>query len=147
MGKYEQEIIKKHIDEALNRNYAIPSLGSVGTILKYQKKREKYRDNPTRCKHCDKSLLYNRRNYTYCGQDCYDLYIEEKKMKEPDLTLTSVKLIPELYDKFKVEKISNNNSLTLQQLVNRSIELYLSDSKYRKRLDKYNELQISGSGF
>ena len=46
-----------------------------------------------------------------------------------DITkLTSVKILNELYEKFKEE----DTDITLQKLVNRSMDLYLKDKKYIK---------------
>ena len=62
-----------------------------------------------------------------------------------DTKLTSVKIITELYKKFKVEAL--NEEFTLQKLVNRSMEKYLKDDDYKKSIVEYDELQISGSNF
>jgi hypothetical protein len=60
--------------------------------------------------------------------------------------LTSVKVIKELYNKFR--KITLDEKLTFQQLVNRSINLYVSDEKYKTSINEYKNLQIvSGSKF
>ena len=59
-----------------------------------------------------------------------------------DLTkLTSVKILNELYEKFKEE----GSDITLQKLVNRSMDLYLKDKKYKKLLTEPEELIESGS--
>lgn len=49
-----------------------------------------------------------------------------------DTKLTSVKIISELYSKFKVE--SMKNEFTLQKLVNRSIDLYVEDDDFRNKI-------------
>ena len=59
--------------------------------------------------------------------------------------LTSVKILTGLYKDFKVFTITDG--ITLQKLVNRSLDLYMNDMEYRDRLTKYSELQISGSQF
>ena len=59
--------------------------------------------------------------------------------------LTSVKILTSLYKDFKVATI--NDGITLQKLVNRSLDLYLSDNKYRDKITKYTELQTTGSQF
>ena len=41
--------------------------------------------------------------------------------------LTSVKILENLYEKFKLSTV--NNSMTLQKLTNRSIQLFLEDNK------------------
>ena len=60
-----------------------------------------------------------------------------------DITkLTSVKILNELYEKFKEE----DTDITLQKLVNRSIHLYLTDEEFAKSLHTHTDLTISGSG-
>ena len=49
-----------------------------------------------------------------------------------DTKLTSVKIISELYSKFKVE--SMKNEFTLQKLVNRSIDFYIEDDDFRNKI-------------
>ena len=61
-----------------------------------------------------------------------------------DITkLTSVKILEELYEKFKEE----GSEMTLQKLVNRSMDLYLKDEEYKRSIVEYDDLQISGSNF
>jgi len=55
--------------------------------------------------------------------------------------LTSVKILNELYEKFKKE----NSDITLQKLVNRSMDLYLKDENYKKLITEHEELIESGS--
>ena len=62
-----------------------------------------------------------------------------------DTKLTSVKIITELYKKFKV--VALNEEFTLQKLVNRSMDKYLKEEKKKKSIVEYDELQISGSNF
>ncbi|MAH44141.1 hypothetical protein CL614_10580 [archaeon] len=57
--------------------------------------------------------------------------------------LTSVKLLKELYDRFKLTTI--NTKMTLQKLTNRSIDLYLTDDNFKDRIETYNNLSASGS--
>ena len=45
-------------------------------------------------------------------------------------TLTSVKILENLYSKFKLNTV--NTKMTLQKLTNRSIDLYLQDEKFKK---------------
>ena len=59
--------------------------------------------------------------------------------------LTSVKILTGLYKDFKVFTITDG--ITLQKLVNRSLDLYMNNDEYRERLTKYTELQQSGSQF
>jgi hypothetical protein len=60
--------------------------------------------------------------------------------------LTSVKIINNLYQPFRIVAI-DANGITLQKLVNRSISLYITDEEYKNKLNNYNKLQISGSAF
>ena len=59
--------------------------------------------------------------------------------------LTSVKIISDLYKKFR--SVALNEEFTLQKLVNRSMDKYLKDEEYKKSIVEYNDLQISGSNF
>ena len=54
------------------------------------------------------------------------------------LKLTTVKLLEELYKEFKT--ISFAKEFTLQKLVNRSMDLYVSDKKFKNHMDVYPEL-------
>ena len=59
-----------------------------------------------------------------------------------DITkLTSVKILNELYEKFKGE----DSDITLQKLVNRSMDLYLKDKNCKKLITEHEELIESGS--
>jgi len=57
--------------------------------------------------------------------------------------LTSVKILKELYKKFKSSTL--DDEFTLQKLVNRSMDLYVLDNKYREKIQSYNKLITSGS--
>ena len=59
--------------------------------------------------------------------------------------LTSVKIITDLYKKFKGVALSEE--FTLQKLVNRSMDKYLKDEEYKKSIVEYDKLQVSGSNF
>jgi hypothetical protein len=60
------------------------------------------------------------------------------------LKLTTVKVLEELYDKdFKMFII--RDGINLQKLVNRSIDLYIKNEDFRKQINGYTGLQISGS--
>lgn len=59
--------------------------------------------------------------------------------------LTTVKIIKDVYSKFK--KVSFDSNITLQKLVNRSLEKYSEDEQFRNEINSYNELQTSGSQF
>ena len=65
----------------------------------------------------------------------------EKVMK--DAKLTSVKILKNLYNEFKVDNI--DSGMTLQKLTNRSIYLYMNDSSFKNTVDSNNSLLISGS--
>ena len=62
-----------------------------------------------------------------------------------EVKLTSVKVINELYKKFKNKTIEDEFSL--QKLVNRSLDLFVHDEKFRQEVLKYTELHKSGSKF
>jgi|TARA_B100000575_G_C23134968_1_gene659124 hypothetical protein len=62
-----------------------------------------------------------------------------------EVKLTSVKVINELYKKFKNKTIEDEFSL--QKLVNRSLDLFVHDEKFRKSVIEYTELHKSGSKF
>ena len=59
--------------------------------------------------------------------------------------LTSVKIITDLYKKFK--EVALSEEFTLQKLVNRSMDRYIKEEDYKKSITEYDELQISGSNF
>ena len=56
------------------------------------------------------------------------------------MKLTSVKVLPTIYDKFKF-----SSDITLQKLVNRSIDLYIKDKTFRQQITEYTLLKVSGS--
>ena len=57
--------------------------------------------------------------------------------------LTSVKILEDLYKRFKVTTV--NTKMTLQKLTNRSIDLYLTDEIYKNKLETHDNLISSGS--
>jgi hypothetical protein len=60
-------------------------------------------------------------------------------MKNNDFwKLTSIKVLVELYQKFRVD--SKIDHVTLQKLVNRSMYLYLNDKSFRDTIRDVNEL-------
>jgi hypothetical protein len=65
--------------------------------------------------------------------------------KQDNTKLTTVKIIKDVYAKFK--KISFDSNITLQKLVNRSIDKYNHDEDYRNMINDYTGLQESGSQF
>ena len=60
-----------------------------------------------------------------------------------DTKLTSVKILRELYRNFKVKTL--DDEFTLQKLVNRSMDLYILDSKFKNKIKNYDRLIPSGS--
>ena len=62
-----------------------------------------------------------------------------------DIKLTSVKVISELYNKFKNETIENEFSL--QKLVNRTLDKFVYDEDFRKAILEHEHLHQSGSKF
>ena len=59
--------------------------------------------------------------------------------------LTTVKIIKDVYSKFK--KISFDSNITLQKLVNRSLDKYIEDDTFQNEINTYSGLQSSGSQF
>lgn len=59
--------------------------------------------------------------------------------------LTTVKIIKNLYSSFK--RISFDSNITLQKLVNRSVDKYIDDENFRNEINNYTELEPSGSQF
>jgi hypothetical protein len=59
------------------------------------------------------------------------------------LKLTSVKLLDNLYKKFKISNLDDN--FTLQKLINRSMDLYVHDEKFRNKINDWKNLKPSGS--
>ena len=57
--------------------------------------------------------------------------------------LTSVKILQDLYRKFKLETL--DDEFTLQKLVNRSMDLYVLDPKLKNKIKNYDKLIPSGS--
>jgi hypothetical protein len=62
-----------------------------------------------------------------------------------DTKLTTVKIVKDLYSKFK--KISFDSNITLQKLVNRSVHKYIEDKNFREEINNYEHLEASGSQF
>lgn len=62
-----------------------------------------------------------------------------------DIKLTSVKILADLYKRFK--EVALREEFTLQKLVNRSMDKYLSDEEYKKSIVEYDGLETSGSNF
>ena len=59
--------------------------------------------------------------------------------------LTTVKIIKDVYSKFK--RISFDSSVTLQKVVNRTLDMYNEDKEFRLKVNNYSNLHHSGSKF
>ena len=59
------------------------------------------------------------------------------------LKLTSVKILKSLYDKFKIKTV--NTRMSLQKITNRSVYLYVNDNDFTEKIDKLDQLFVSGS--
>ena len=59
--------------------------------------------------------------------------------------LTSVKILENLYEKFKLNTV--NTKMTLQKLTNRSVDKFLQDETFREEIETYDNLIVSGSNF
>ena len=57
--------------------------------------------------------------------------------------LTSVKVLEDLYNKFRVRTV--NSDMNLQRLTNRCIHLYLNNDDFRETINDLEDLTISGS--
>jgi hypothetical protein len=62
-----------------------------------------------------------------------------------EMKLTSVHVLDGIYKKFKVNAI--DGSINLQKLVNRSLDLYVKDEKFRDTINNYTDLAVSGSKY
>ena len=62
-----------------------------------------------------------------------------------DTKLTTVKIIKDIYSKFK--RLSFDSNITLQKLLNRSVDKYVEDELFRTEINEYQNLQSSGSQF
>ena len=60
-----------------------------------------------------------------------------------NVKLTSVKLLKDLYRKFKLSTLDDN--FTLQKLVNRSMDLYVHNEDFQKKINDWKNLKPSGS--
>ena len=59
--------------------------------------------------------------------------------------LTSVKIIENLHESFKLKTV--NTKMTLQKLTNRSVDRFLNDNKFKEEIETYDNLTVSGSNF
>jgi len=66
-------------------------------------------------------------------------------INKTETKLTTVKIVKNLYSSFK--RISFDSNITLQKLVNRSVDKYIEDENFRNEINNYTELEPSGSQF
>ena len=59
--------------------------------------------------------------------------------------LSTVKILKNVYSKFK--RLSFESDITLQKLVNRAVDKYVEDEDFRKEINEYTLLEVSGSQF
>ena len=62
-----------------------------------------------------------------------------------EVKLTSVKVINELYKKFKNKTI--DDEFSLQKLVNRTLDMFVYDEEFQKKVLDYDNLEKSGSKY
>lgn len=67
------------------------------------------------------------------------------KQNNEQTKLTTVKIIREVYSTFK--QVSFDSGITLQKVVNRTLDLYDKDPEFRDKINRYNKLYSSGSQF
>ena len=60
-----------------------------------------------------------------------------------NVKLTSVKLLKDLYKKFKLSTLDDN--FTLKKLVNRSMVLYVHNQDFQRQINEWQNLKPSGS--
>jgi hypothetical protein len=60
-----------------------------------------------------------------------------------ETVMTSVKVQKELYEEFKNK--TNKTKFYLQDLVNRSMNLYLNDESFKKRIDEFISTPVTDS--
>ena len=60
-----------------------------------------------------------------------------------NVKLTSVKVLKDLYKKFKLTTL--DDSFTLQKLVNRSMDLYVHNNDFKEQINEWQNLKPSGS--
>lgn len=64
---------------------------------------------------------------------------------EKNVKLTSVNILEDVYKKFKV--VSLDQSINLQKLVNRSLDLYNNDEDFRNKINNHNSLSSKDTKF
>lgn len=65
-------------------------------------------------------------------------------MKE-ETKLTSVNILEDVYKKFKVS--TQDTSMNLQKVVNRTLDLYNKDENFRHTIDNHTGLATTGSKY
>ena len=64
---------------------------------------------------------------------------------EKNVKLTSVNILDDVYKKFKV--VSLDQSMNLQKMVNRALDLYNTDEEFRNKINNHNTLSTKNSKF
>ena len=59
--------------------------------------------------------------------------------------LTSVKILTDLYKSFKIHTITDG--ITLQKLVNRTMDLYNKDENFKNKVDNHQTIGVNNSKF
>ena len=65
-------------------------------------------------------------------------------MKE-ETKLTSVNILEDVYKRFKLS--TEDNSMNLQKVVNRTLDLYNKDENFRQTINNHNGLAATGSKY
>jgi hypothetical protein len=66
-------------------------------------------------------------------------------MPKHQTKLTSVIVLDDVYKKFKITTV--DNSMNLQKLVNRTLDLYNTREEFRKTIDGHNNMTQNNSKF
>lgn len=64
---------------------------------------------------------------------------------DENVKLTSVKILKEVYSSFK--KLSFDSDITLQKIVNRSLDRYIKDETFRKDMNEYSVKTSKNNGY
>ena len=67
-------------------------------------------------------------------------------MSKAKTKLTTVNVIEDTYKQFKISSIEEEG-VNFQKLVNRSLDLYITNEDFRNLIDNHDVLAISGSRF
>lgn len=67
-------------------------------------------------------------------------------MSKAKTKLTTVNVIEDTYKQFRINTIEEEG-VNFQKLVNRSLDLYITNEDFRKLIDNHDVLAISGSRF